>query len=75
MNKKPITISEIGFSISDNQDREIILNYMMEYIDQEDFPLKHIEALMKITCLFNDCEESEAKIFKFANDLYGEFVG
>lgn len=58
-----------------DQDKQKTLDYLVKYIKDEGFPMEHIDALMKITCLFNECEESEAKIFKFANDLYEEFTG
>ncbi len=48
--------------------RELI-GWINEYIISEQFPLEHLEALKHIICMFNDSEESEKKIFKFADEI------
>jgi len=57
-----------------------ILKSIIDYIKGEDFPPEHLTAIKKIVTVFNWSEESEKKIFDFAeyiskrfsNELLGE---
>lgn len=42
---------------------------IIEYMSEERFPLKHVQAIQTITHLFNWSEESEREIFEFVEHL------
>jgi len=46
-----------------------ILDKIISYLIDEDFPKEHLSALLRIVTMFNYSEESEAVIFKFAEEL------
>jgi hypothetical protein len=50
--------------------KDEILNSIIEYIKSEDFPPEHLIAIKKIVTVFNWSDESEKKIFDFA-----EYIG
>lgn len=56
-----------------DRDRARMLHWIVYYLVQDDFPLTYLNALVKIICLFNECEESEAEIFDFAARLYHKY--
>lgn len=53
---------------------EQIIKWIINYVIEENFSEKHLIALMHITGLFNDCAESEAEIFAFAEALYEKYA-
>ncbi len=48
--------------------RELI-GWINEYIIMETFSVQHLIALKQIICMFNDSEESEKRIFAFADEI------
>jgi len=49
------------------------LKWIVNYLVEEDFPYEHLDAIIKIVGLFNDCEESETEIFEFVSELYKKY--
>ncbi len=45
---------------------------LVSYLVDENFQVKHLEALIQIASLFNYCEESERVVFEFADRLKEE---
>lgn len=58
-----------------NQEKAKRLEWIVSYLVEEDFPLEHLDAIIHIIGLFNDCKESEAEIFEFEKELYAKYVG
>lgn len=49
--------------------RRELIGWINEYIIMETFNVQHLTALKHIICMFNDSEESEKKIFAFADEI------
>jgi len=45
------------------------LEWIVNYLVEENFLPEHLDAIIKIIGLFNDCEESETEIFEFVDKL------
>ena len=46
-----------------------LLAKLNRYVQEEDFPKEHLEALLTIACNFNESKETEDRIFCLAKDL------
>lgn len=57
-----------------NQEKAKRLEWIVDYLVEENFSLQHLDAIVHIVGLFNDCKESEAEIFKFAKELYEKYA-
>lgn len=55
-------------------ERNKTLEWIINCLIEEDFKKEHLTALSHIVGLFNDCRESEAEIFEFANKLYQKYA-
>lgn len=51
------------------------LKWIVDYLVEENFSLEHLDAIMHIVGLFNDCKESEIEIFEFEKKLYQKYAG
>lgn len=54
--------------------KQKLLDWIKNYLVEEDFPAEYLNALTKIIVLFNDCKESEREIFEFAEKLYKKYA-
>ena len=54
-------------------DKAAGLEWIVKYIKDEDFPPEHIRALQRIIMMFNQCLESEKKVFAFSRELYEKY--
>ncbi len=52
-----------------NPKKAKLIEWMVNYLVEEDFPFEHLHSLSKIIGLFNDREESEKEIFEFAKKI------
>jgi hypothetical protein len=59
---------------SDDKSKDCQIRWMVDYITEESFSAKHLEALCWIVGLFNECKESEKEIFDFAQRLYDKYA-
>lgn len=59
--------------MSDERDRRLI--WIIRYVIEENFSIKHLDAIASIVGLFNDCKESEREIFEFANRIHEKYAG
>lgn len=53
----------------------VLINHIVSYQGDEQFPPQHFEALWKIVRLFNDSDDSESQVFAFAAQFYDYFAG
>lgn len=54
-------------------DKQKILDEIVDYIIGEDFPIEHLRALKRIVTLFNWSSESELEIFEFAKKIHERY--
>lgn len=57
-----------------DQDKQKHLDWMINYLVEEDFSEQHLAALDHIVGLFNECEESEKEVFDFAYNLHKKYA-
>ena len=53
----------------------VLINHIVSYLTDAQFPPQHLEALWKIVRLFNDSDDSESQVFAFAAQFYDYFAG
>ena len=70
--REKITLKLKNFQDPEKQEK---LEWIVNYLVEENFPPEHLNAISKIVGLFNDCEDSETEIFKFVDRLYKKYVG
>jgi hypothetical protein len=51
------------------------IGWIVNYLVDERFSPKHLDALAHIIGLFNDCEDAEHEVFEFAEKLYQKYAG
>jgi hypothetical protein len=64
----------INIVYSDDESVNRQIKWMINYLIEEGFSGRHLEALCWIVGLFNECEESEREIFEFAAQLYNKYA-
>lgn len=60
----------LGFGDS----RDSMLDWLNRYVVNEDYSHEHLDAIMHIVGLFNDCEDAEQEVFEFAEKLYKRYA-
>ena len=58
----------------DDPEEQKLVDWMVMYLIEESFSKRHLNALVKIIGLFNECEESETEIFEFSQKLFERYA-
>ena len=56
-----------------DKEKNEYLEWIVNYIVEENFPKEHLIAIRHIVGLFNDCKESEREIFDFSKKLCAKY--
>jgi hypothetical protein len=57
----------------DNPQKAKLVEWIVNYLVEENFPYEHLEAISEIIGLFNYCKESEKEVFEFSKKLSAEY--
>lgn len=50
-----------------------VLRWIISYLAEETFSIKHLNAIAQIIGQFNDCKEAETEIFEFSEQIYKKY--
>lgn len=69
INQPPQKLGLIAKPRFKDNNRQLVLEWINKYLVDEDFSIKHIDAIAKIISFFNENEQTESSIFGFADRL------